>query len=216
MPPMQIAIVLYDQFTALDAIGPYEVLSRLDGAEVVFTAERPGPVRTDTGMVAVTAGAALGDVPHPDIVLVPGGPGSEAQLRDGPLREWLRAADAASTWTTSVCTGSLILAAAGLLAGRRATSHWLALGRLDALGAQATAERVVIDGKYVTAAGVSAGIDMALDLSARIAGAPAAQAIQLMIEYDPQPPFSAGSPGTAPPDLVARLRQGSRHLAWAG
>ncbi len=126
---MQIAIVLYDQFTALDAIGPYEVLSRLEGAEVVFTAERTGPVRTDTRMVAVTADAALGDVPHPDIVLVPGGPGSEAQLSDGQLRGWLQAADAASTWTTSVCTGSLILAAAGLLAGRRATSHWLALGQ---------------------------------------------------------------------------------------
>lgn len=212
---MQIAIPLYDQFTALDAIGPYEVLSRLPGADVVFTAERPGPVRTDTGMLAVTAGTALGEVPHPDVILVPGGPGSEAQLGEGPLREWLRAADAGSTWTTSVCTGSLILAAAGLLTGRRATSHWLALGRLGTFGAQPVSERVVADGKYVTAAGVSAGIDMALDLSARISGAARAQAIQLMIEYDPQPPFSAGSPATAPPDLVARARQASRHIAWA-
>jgi putative intracellular protease/amidase len=208
---VQIAILLYERFTALDAIGPYEVLSRLSGAQVIFTAERPGPVRTDTGMLAVTADAALADVPHPDIVLVPGGPGSEAQMDDGPVRRWLRAADAASSWTTSVCTGSLILAAAGLLAGRRATSHWLALDRLEGLGAHPVSERVVIDGKYVTAAGVSAGIDMALDLSRRIAGTPTAQAIQLMLEYDPRPPLNAGSPSLAPPDLVATLRRRSRH-----
>lgn len=213
---MQIAILLYERFTALDAIGPYEVLSRLSGAEVIFTAERPGPVRTDTGMLAVTADSALADVPHPDIVLVPGGPGNEAQMDDGPVRRWLRAADAASSWTTSVCTGSLILAAAGLLAGRRATSHWLALDRLETLGAHPVSERVVIDGKYVTAAGVSAGIDMALDLSGRIAGAAMAQAIQLMIEYDPQPPYTAGSPSSAPPDLVMSMRRRSRHAAHAG
>jgi putative intracellular protease/amidase len=208
---MQIAILLYDRFTALDAIGPYEVLSRLSGAEVIFAAERPGPVRTDTGMLSITADAALADLPHPDIVLVPGGPGQEAQLDDGPVHDWLRAADAATSWTTSVCTGSLLLAAAGLLTGRRATSHWLAVDRLATFGAQPVRERVVIDGKYVTAAGVSAGIDMALDLARRIAGTPAAQAIQLMMEYDPRPPFNAGSPRTAPPDLVARMRRGSRH-----
>src|SRR5580658_1369522 len=140
---MQIAILLYDRFTALDAIGPYEVLSRLPGAEVVFAAERPGPVPADTGMLALTAGAAIGDVPHPDIVLVPGGPGQEDQMDDGPVHEWLRKADAASSWTTSVCTGSLILAAAGLLAGRRATSHWLAVERLHEFGALPTVERVV-------------------------------------------------------------------------
>jgi transcriptional regulator GlxA family with amidase domain len=203
---VQIAILIYDKFTALDAVGPYEVLSRLGGAEVIFVAERPGPVRTDTGMLAVTADAGLADAPRPDIVLVPGGPGQVERVADGPAREWLRAADAASTWTTSVCTGSLILAAAGLLAGRRATSHWLALDRLRELGAEPAGERVVLDGKYATAAGVSAGIDLALTLSERIAGTPAAQAIQLMIEYDPQPPLTAGSPATAPPDLVARLR----------
>jgi putative intracellular protease/amidase len=208
---MQIAILLYDRFTALDAIGPYEVLSRLDHAEVVFAAERPGPVPTDTGMLAITADASIGELAHPDIVLVPGGPGQEAQLDDGPTHEWLRQVDAATSWTTSVCTGSLILAAAGLLQGRRATSHWLALDRLAAFGAQPTRERVVIDGKYVTAAGVSAGIDMALDLSRRIAGTPTAQAIQLMLEYDPRPPLNAGSPSLAPPDLVATLRRRSRH-----
>jgi putative intracellular protease/amidase len=210
---MQIVILIYDKFTALDAIGPYEVLSRLNGAEVLFAAERPGPVRTDTGMLAVTADAALADAPHPDIVLVPGGPGQEAQMHNGSVREWLRAADATSTWTTSVCTGSLILAAAGLLGGRRATSHWLAVDRLRGFGAQPAGERVVFDGKYATAAGVSAGIDLALALSERIAGTPAAQAIQLLIEYDPQPPLTAGSPATAPPDVVASLRRRSRHSA---
>ncbi len=208
---MQIAILLYDRFTALDAIGPYEVLSRLDHAEVIFAAERPGPVRADTGMLAIAADAAFGDLTHPDVVVVPGGPGQEAQLDDGPAHEWLRQADAATSWTTSVCTGSLILGAAGLLRGRRATSHWLALDRLTAFGAQPATERVVTDGKYVTAAGVSAGIDMALDLAQRIAGTPAAQAIQLMLEYDPRPPLNAGSPGLAPPELVAAMRRGSRH-----
>jgi len=207
---MQIAVLLYDRFTALDAIGPYEVLSRLPGAELVFVAEQPGPVAADTGMLALSAGA-IGDVPHPDIVLVPGGPGQEAQMDDGPVHEWLRKADAASSWTTSVCTGSLILAAAGVLAGRRATSHWLALERLREFGARPTVARVVIDGKYVTAAGVSAGIDMALGLSARIAGTPTAQAIQLMMEYAPQPPLNAGTPFTAPPGLVSRMRMRSRH-----
>jgi putative intracellular protease/amidase len=208
---MQIAILLYDRFTALDAVGPYEVLSRLDHAEVTFAAERPGPVRADTGMLAIAADAALGDLTHPDVVVVPGGPGQDAQLDDGPAHEWLRQADAATSWTTSVCTGSLILGAAGLLHGRRATSHWLALDRLTAFGARPTSERVVIDGKYVTAAGVSAGIDMALNLAQRIAGTPTAQAIQLMLEYDPRPPLNAGSPSLAPPDVVAAMRRRSRH-----
>jgi transcriptional regulator GlxA family with amidase domain len=207
---VQITILLYEQFTALDAIGPYEILSRLNGARVVFAAEKAGPVPADTGMLTVTADAALGDVPHPDIVLVPGGPGQDAQMDNGPVLDWLRRADAASSWTTSVCTGSLILAAAGLLDGRRATSHWLHLDRLREFGARPVSERVVMDGKYVTAAGVSAGIDMALGLSGRIAGTPAAQAIQLMIEYDPHPPLTAGSPSTAPPDLVTSLRVRSR------
>jgi transcriptional regulator GlxA family with amidase domain len=213
---VQIVILLYDRFTALDAVGPYEVLARLPEATVVFAAEQPGPVRADTGMLGLTADAALGDVPHPDIVLVPGGPGQESQMAPGAVHEWLRAADAASSWTTSVCTGSLILAAAGLLAGRRATSHWLALDELSALGATAVGERVVIDGKFITAAGVSAGIDMALELTGRIGGAGLAQAIQLGIEYDPQPPYSAGSPSKAPRDLVASMRARSRRATAAG
>jgi len=207
---MNIAIVLYDRFTALDAIGPYEVLSRLPGATVTFVAPQPGVLRTDTGMLAVQIEHSLSDVGQPDIVLVPGGPGEVAQRAGGDTLDWLKEIDAGTQWTTSVCTGSLILAAAGLLTGKRATSHWLALEQLGALGAEAVAERVVFDGKHVSAAGVSAGIDMALTLAARIAGDDVAQAIQLAIEYDPQPPFDSGSPAKAPAHVVDMLRARSR------
>ena len=203
---MNIAIVLYQRFTALDAIGPYEVLSRLPGANVAFVAAEPGPLRTDNGMLTVLAERSLQDMPKPDIVLVPGGPGDVVANAGPAVLDWLKQADRTSTWTTSVCTGSLILAAAGLLDGRRATSHWLAIEELCRLGALPVAERVVFDGKLVTAAGVSAGIDMALTLAARIAGDTVAQAIQLGIEYDPQPPFDAGSPLKAPTEVVELLR----------
>ncbi|MFE6194080.1 DJ-1/PfpI family protein [Streptomyces sp. NPDC057838] len=203
---MQIAIVLYDRFTALDAVGPYETLGRLPGAQTVFVAEQAGPVRSDTGSLALTADRALADVPDPDIVVVPGGPGPLPLAADGPVLSWLRSADATSTWTTSVCTGSLLLAAAGLLRGRRATSHWLALEELARLGAEPTGERVVTDGKYVTAAGVSAGIDMGLTLLGRIAGDDHARIVQLATEYDPQPPYDAGSPEKAPAHLVDLVR----------
>ncbi|MER5406094.1 DJ-1/PfpI family protein [Streptomyces sp. NPDC002769] len=209
---MQIAIVLYDRFTALDAVGPYETLGRLPGAETVFVAERTGPVRNETGNLALTADRALDQVPDPDIVVVPGGPGQTPQMENQVLLDWLRAADATSTWTTSVCTGSLLLAAAGLLDGRRATSHWLALGTLGEFGAEPTGERVVFDGKYVTAAGVSSGIDMGLHLLGRIAGDEHAQAVQLLTEYDPQPPYDAGSPQKAPAHLVEELRAKSRFI----
>ncbi|MFE9694494.1 DJ-1/PfpI family protein [Micromonospora sp. NPDC005806] len=203
---MQIAVLLFDRFTALDAVGPYEVLGRLPGARTVFVADRTGPVTTDVGSLALTATATLDEVTRPDVLVVPGGPGQIARMTDVRLLDWLHAVDATTTWTTSVCTGSLLLAAAGLLAGRRATSHWLALDQLPAFGARPTAERVVVDGKYVTAAGVSSGIDMALTLAGRIAGDGVAQALQLGIEYDPRPPYSAGSPQTAPAPLVAALR----------
>lgn len=213
---MQIAILLFDRFTALDAVGPYQVLSGLPGAEVAFVAEHPGPIRDDQGSLILSAQAGLSDVPHPDIVVVPGGPGQNDQMQDGPVHVWLRAADQSSAWTTSVCTGSLILAAAGLLTGRRATCHWLALDELRRLGASPVAERVVFDGKYTTAAGVSSGIDMGLALAGRIAGDAVAQAIQLMIEYDPEPPYDAGSPGKAPAEIVARLRSSSRFTPTGG
>ncbi|MEU5682922.1 DJ-1/PfpI family protein [Streptomyces venezuelae] len=207
---MQIAIALYERFTVLDAIGPYQTLVNLPGAETVLVAEQAGPVRDDNGSLALVADKSFEEVQRPDIVVVPGGPGQSDQMENEALLGWLRAVDATTTWTTSVCTGSLALAAAGLLKGRRATSHWLALAELDRLGVESTGERVVFDGKYVTAAGVSAGIDMGLTLAGRIAGDEHAQAVQLIAEYDPQPPYDAGSPEKAPAHLVARFRDGSR------
>ena len=203
---MQIAIVLYDHVTALDVIGPYEVFGRLPGADVTLVGERTGPVTTDTGTPALHAYATLDEVTRPDTVVVPGGPGQLAHMADGPIQRWLRQVDQTTTWTTSVCTGALILASAGLLENRRATTHWLAKDQLAELGAIPTDERVVFDGKYVTAAGVSSGIDMALTLIDRMFGDLASQAVQLGIEYDPQPPYDAGHPDKAPEAVVALLR----------
>ena len=207
---MDIAILIFDRITALDAVGPYEVLSRLPGATVTFVAETPGPKRTENGQLALIADARLDEMPAPDVVVVPGGYGQADLMDDGPVHEWLRNVHKTSTWTASVCTGSLILAAAGLLSDVRATSHWLAIDELGRLGAEPVSERVVFDGKIVTASGVSAGIDMALALAARIAGDQVAQAIQLSIEYDPSPPFDAGSPEKAPSEIVELVRSLAR------
>ncbi|MEY2588032.1 MAG: hypothetical protein QOJ67_16 [Acidimicrobiaceae bacterium] len=209
---MDIAVLLYERLTALDAIGPYEVLSRLPGSTLTFVGDKAGPVRTDNDRLSLVADASIDELPNPGIVLVPGGPGQIALMDDERILSWLRTADETTEWTTSVCTGSLILGAAGLLKGKRATTHWLAMDQLEDLGAEPTSERVVFDGKVVTAAGVSAGIDMALRLLAEIAGDDMAQAIQLGIEYDPQPPFDAGSPTKAPAAIVDLLRENSRFV----
>jgi transcriptional regulator GlxA family with amidase domain len=204
---MQIALVLYDGFTSLDIIGPYDVLRSMPGSEPVFVADRPGPVRDDSGTLGLVADRSLTDVGRPEIVVVPGGFGTRRLLAHEPLLSWLRDVHRTSTWTTSVCTGSLLLAAAGLLEGIPATTHWLARDTLASLGARPVAERVVQEGKIITAAGVSAGIDMALRLVALIQGDAVAQAVQLGIEYDPQPPFDAGSPETAPAPVVDAVSQ---------
>ncbi len=204
---MDIAIALYDGFTALDAVGPFETLSRLPDARVTWVAHDAGLVRTDNGMLALEASARFEEVPHPEILVVPGGWGTRALVSDERLLAWIRAAHETSTWTTSVCTGSLLLGAAGVLDGLPATSHWLELETLAGYGAAPTGRRVVRAGKVVTAAGVSSGIDMGLWLIGEIAGAEHAQRVQLEIEYDPQPPFDAGSPEKAPPELVARYRE---------
>jgi transcriptional regulator GlxA family with amidase domain len=213
---VRIAILIFDRLTALDAIGPYEVLSRLPGAELRMVAKRAGAKRTDTGALGIEADLALAELPDPDVVLVPGGAGSRALVGDPEVLDWLRAAHQRSTWTTSVCTGSLVLGAAGILDGKRATTHWAYLDQLRDLGAEPVAERVVEDGKVITAAGVSAGIDMALRLAARIAGDDVAQAIQLGIEYDPDPPFDSGSPSKAPPELVELVRAVDRAQSEPG
>jgi transcriptional regulator GlxA family with amidase domain len=209
---MEIAFLLYDRLTALDAIGPYEVLSRIPEATVKFAAKETGPIRTDSGRLALMADYSLDQVSQPDIFVVPGGPGQAALMDDEQILSWIRQAHQTSRWTTSVCTGSLILGAAGLLKGLKATSHWLAYEALRSLGAEPVAERVVIEGKIITAAGVSAGIDMALTLVAHECGEQIAQAIQLGIEYDPQPPFAAGSPDKAPANIVGILRSRSRFI----
>jgi transcriptional regulator GlxA family with amidase domain len=199
---MQIAILIFEKLTALDAIGPYEVLRSVPGWEVRFVGPRKGPVRTDCGALGLSADYSLDEVSEADVVLVPGGEGNRPLLTDEAVLSWLRRLDETSKWTTSVCTGSLVLGAAGLLKGKRATSHWLFLEQLREFGADPVGGRFVEDGKTLTAAGVSAGIDMALHLVGREAGPEVAQAVQLGIEYDPQPPFDAGSPTKAPQPVV--------------
>lgn len=202
---MKIVFLFYDQMTALDAIGPHEILCRLPGATVYRVARCAGSIQTDSQLI-LTADHSLSDISHADVLLVPGG-GNATTLRAHPeILEWLRSIHATTTWTTSVCTGSLILGAAGILSGLRATTHWTAFDRLTNWGAHPIRARVVEDGKVITAAGVSAGIDMALILAAKIAGKQFAQTIQLGIEYDPAPPFDVGSPEKADPALREALR----------
>jgi putative intracellular protease/amidase len=203
---MKIAIPIFDRVTALDAVGPYEVLSRLPGAELKFVGFEPGPVKTDNGMLSLNVEVALEDYAEPDVLVFPGGFGTRALMGNPRMLDWVRSVNEGTEWTTSVCTGSLVLGAAGLLLGLEATTHWAAMNVLEGLGATPTSRRVVEQGKIVTAAGVSAGIDMALMLAGRIAGDDVAQAIQLGIEYDPQPPYDAGSPDKAPPHIVRIVR----------
>jgi len=206
LPYMEIAIPLFDRFTALDAVGPYQVLAGLPGARVRFLGPETGPVRSDNRMLTLVAEAPYEDSPAPDVLVFPGGGGTRALLEDERVLDWVRGVHAESRWTTSVCTGSLVLAAAGVLDGLDATTHWMVMEHLGQLGAHPVSERVVERGKVITAAGVSAGIDMALTLAAREAGPEVAQAIQLAIEYDPQPPFDAGSPAKAPREIVDLVR----------
>jgi len=199
---MQVACLLYDRFTALDIVGPFEVLKSVPGTEPVFVAERTGPVPNESHTMSIVAERTLDEVTSPDIVIVPGGFGTRALLKHEPLLEWLRTTHQSTQWTTSVCTGALLLAAAGLLDGVPATTHWLARDLLAELGATPVSRRVVREGKIVTAAGVSSGIDMALELVQLMHGDDVAKAVQLGIEYDPMPPFDAGSPDKAPQPIV--------------
>jgi transcriptional regulator GlxA family with amidase domain len=202
----QFAILIFDKLTALDAVGPYEVLSRVPGTELVFVGPAAGPLRTDTGRLGLNADAVIEDVTEPDVLLIPGGEGNRPLLKDDRVLDWVRGVHEHTTWTTSVCTGSLVLGAAGLLEGTRATTHWAYHDTLEEYGATAVTERFVEDGKVMTAAGVSAGIDMSLALVARMFHENVARAIQLGIEYDPAPPFDSGSPEKAAPELVSLVR----------
>lgn len=207
---IEIAIVLYDGVTALDAIGPYEILSRIPNAATRFVSNERGVRRTDQGSLGLMADYRLEEVSRPSVVVIPGGPGQSQQMANEQLLEWIRSVHKVTSWTTSVCTGSLILAAAGILNGVRATSHWLAMDTLASFGAIPVRERVVFDGKIVTGAGVSAGIDLGLQLLAQMNGEETSKEVQLWVEYDPQPPFDCGSPEKAGPEICERLRSRSR------
>jgi transcriptional regulator GlxA family with amidase domain len=199
---MQVAYLLYDRFTALDITGPHDVFNSVPDVESIFVGEEAGPYRNESDTLSLVADKSIHEVTEPDILVVPGGYGTRKLLEHEPLLDWIRAVDRETTWTTSVCTGALLLAAAGLLEGRSATTHWMSRETLNGLGAEPVTERVVFDGKYVTGAGVSSGIDMALTLVERNYGPEMAQAVQLGIEYDPQPPQDAGAPEKAPKEIV--------------
>jgi putative intracellular protease/amidase len=205
---MKIALALYDKFTALDIVGPYQVLAALPGAETFFVAQKRGPVADDSGALRLEATRTFDEVREADIVVVGGGPFTHTLIPNDPIIPWLRDMHATTQWTTSVCTGSLLLAAAGLLKDLEATSHWLMLDFLGSLGAKPTLQRVVFAGeRIVTAAGVSSGIDMALALVERMKGRDMAEMVQLAIEYDPQPPTDAGSPAKARPEIKTGVQQ---------
>lgn len=205
---MEIAILLFDGITPLDAVGPFEVLGRLPGAEVKFVAKKPGQYRTTGGRLGLMADYALARVPAPEILVVPGGPGADAAAADAEITGWVAAVHENSRWTTSVCTGALILGGAGILRGVQATTHWRAMDDLAAFGAIPVRQRVVKRGRVITAAGVSAGIDMALGLAAEVAGEEVAKAIQLVLEYAPEPPFDAGRFADAPAARIEMVRSG--------
>lgn len=206
---MQVAIALFPRTTALDSVGPYEVLQRVPSIDVVFVGHRRGEVRTENGMLGLTCDATFDEVREPDVLLVPGGIGTRELMTDEPMLDWVRAVHRHSLFTTSVCTGSLVLAAAGLLDGLTATTHWAAAGLLEPFGARYTAERVVehLPRRVITAAGGSSGIDMALRLVELLVDREAAQASQLMIEYDPQPPFDSGAVAKASEATLLRAQE---------
>ena len=215
---MKIAAVLFPRITALDIVGPYEVLQRLPDSSVVFVGHELGTVRTENGFLGLSVDAVFDDVTDPDVVIVPGGIGTRTLMHDELVLDWLRAVHPTTTFTTSVCTGSLVLGSAGLLDGLTATTHWSVLNDLKALGAIPTSERVVehLDERIITAAGVSSGIDMALRLSELLVDDIAAQAMQLMVEYDPQPPFDSGALAKASPEVVERAIEYATRLRERG
>ena len=203
---MKIAALIFDKITILDIVGPVEVLSWVPGAEIVWVGKAKGPIRAAPTGLALTVERTLDEVSDPDILIVPGGPGVRLLLEDEAVLDWVRKVHARTQWTASVCTGSLLLGAAGLLRGLDATTHWNSAAALESFGAKYREQRVIPRGKIVTSAGVSSGIDMALWLAGKIAGDDAAKAAQLCIEYDPQPPYDAGAPSKAGAAVIERAR----------
>lgn len=209
---METAVLLYDDVNALDVVGPCEILSKIPDTTIKYVAKEPGTKQTNV-QLKLTADYAISDISKPDILLIPGGQGIKSIIGDEKITNWITNCHKTTKWTVSVCTGALVLGAAGILKGIKATTHWISLTSLENFGAEPQKQRVVIDGKVITCAGVSAGIDMAFTLTSLIAGEATAQAIQLAIEYDPAPPFNSGSPDKAPRDifeLVVRKVQEKR------
>jgi transcriptional regulator GlxA family with amidase domain len=206
---LQAVIPLFPQFTALDGIGPYEVLQRHPEIDVTFIGHERGEVRSENGFLGITRDGTFEDFPHPDLIIFPGGVGTRKMVDDTRVHDWLRAAHETTTFTTSVCTGSIVLGYAGLLDGLEATSHWATYGELEATGAIPIGTRVVehLDQRIITAAGVSSGIDMALRLMEILFDRIAAEACQLMIEYDPQPHVDAGAIHKAGPGVIERVAE---------
>jgi transcriptional regulator GlxA family with amidase domain len=206
---IQVAIPLFDRFTALDAIGPYEVLQRIPTIDVTFIGHEPGEVRSENRFLGITRDATFEDMPNPDVIVFPGGVGTRPLMKDERVLDWVRRAHATTRFTTSVCTGSLVLGASGLLDGLTATTHWAVYDGLASTGATPVADRVVehLDRRIITAAGVSSGIDMALRLVELLYDRTAAEASQLMIEYDPQPPFDAGAVSKVGPEVLTRTAE---------
>ncbi len=202
---MNISIILYEGLTVLDAIGPYEVFNSIPDINIHFVGEEKGLVRSDNNALALNVDYTFSEISETDIVIVPGTPHFDKVMNDDALNKWLCNIHPKTKWTTSVCTGALALGAAGLLKGKKATTHWMAMDILEEFGAEKTKQRVVKDGKIITAAGVSSGIDMALSLLEIELGDDVAQTAQLIIEYDPQPPFNAGNPDKAPTHITENL-----------
>jgi transcriptional regulator GlxA family with amidase domain len=207
---MKIAILLFDNYTALDVVGPYEVLSNIPNSKIYFAAEKPGLYKNNKG-IQISADYSLSDIEDPEIVVIPGGFGIDAVLDNKEILKWINMANEKSQWTTSVCSGALLLASAGILNGRKVTTHWNRIEQLKKYSVEFVNGRYVKDGKIITSAGVSAGIDMSLYLASLIVNENFAKAVQLAIEYDPKPPFDCGSPEKAPKEMVEMIRASSRN-----
>ena len=203
---MKVGFVVYPDFTALDLVGPYEVISRWPGAEVHFVSSAPDPVRCDSGLTVLPTDTPS-TLPDPDLIVVPGSGNPLPVLEDQILIDWLRTAAPKCAWTASVCTGAGLYAIAGLLEGKSTTMHWMFRDYLKALGINVVPDRVVWEGTHVSGAGVSAGIDTALSLTERVHGRDVAEALQLIIEYDPEPPFDSGSLHKANPRIRRLARK---------
>ena len=203
---MKIVILLFDNFTALDIVGPYEVLNKLPDSKLLLVGLDKKEYRDPYGL-KISADNSIGEISEADILLVPGGPGIDNLLNNKEVLDWIRKIDRTTKWTVSVCSGSLLLAQTGLLDGKNCTTHWRRKEQLSRFKVNVKDARYIQDGKFITSAGVSAGIDMALYLVSKISGDQTAMMFQLAIEYDPKPPFDCGSPDKVPAEMLGKFKK---------